>query len=868
MLRYLGFILTGLIILFAATPDVEAQWIQEKLPFFQENPDFHLPLKCSADEILRDPVSKKALENFLSFRKANPNAPLASSDIEDSEEGDTRTFRVRNLETNNWMNINFILVKRNEYLLIWVEEDEFAPNRVNQAVVDALFDAMVNETPSLSVNPQAGIMEINESVFGNPPNVNGSGALNILITDVQDGWEPGRGTVGGFFDPVDLDPANANSNRADIIYLNSFPTIHRDGVVNVLRPRSIAAHEYQHLIHANYGNLVIFQNEGQSEWAELLTGFPGRTPRYLDSPLEMNRFLYLWRSNSESVLLDYQRASLLHSYINERIGPDFTGSITRSPSSLNNAYAFALNPAGVDLSEVLMDFHIANVVNDTSIEDGRFGYEDIRRRASRITHPTFTYFSGQTSGNRSSELLFGSVDYTEFIGVQDMSISVSGDPEVDFAFVLYDSDLSIAPQVFKTGPGTHQFNGSFERIILVSAAIEESNINLSPNTTYAFSYDAEWNTLPVIIQRTTHAGQAAFFAELPGTPGNPNREGIQMYAKRFSPEFDGRVKQVQFTINGRDSSLVGSDNLRITLRRAQQAGANFLPGARVDSLFVPVTSLTRGENTIPINSGTWTLVGGEEYFIEFFVTSASSRIEFLLDEGSENASDPSYYPVRSIALIGPPTRPTPQWASYSNNNNLLVTLVTSSEYSGPLLAPTITSQPTGGGFIPGNELTLSVSATGTPAPSYQWYKDGLPLYGENNAQLVFTEMAEDDAGSYQVLVSNPAGFEFSNIVLLETRFERFILEQNYPNPFNPFFQPTTVEFVLPEDSDITIDVFDIQGRLMQRVIENQPFTQGRKTVALPQSLTKQWAAGVYLYRVTANDGDSTRRRTRKMLIIK
>ena len=80
---------------------------------------------------------------------------------------------------------------------------------------------------------------------------------------------------------------------------------------------------YQHLIHFNYGNLNVFQNEGQSEFAGLITGYDACTMHWLDEPEDVDGTvepdtvpmgLYRWRRNSSDVLLDYQRAQLLHSY--------------------------------------------------------------------------------------------------------------------------------------------------------------------------------------------------------------------------------------------------------------------------------------------------------------------------------------------------------------------------------------------------------------------------------------------------------------------------------------------------------------------------------------------------------------------------
>ncbi len=46
----------------------------------------------------------------------------------------------------------------------------------------------------------------------------------------------------------------------------------------------------------------------------------------------------------------------------------------------------------------------------------------------------------------------------------------------------------------------------------------------------------------------------------------------------------------------------------------------------------------------------------------------------------------------------------------------------------------------------------------------------------------------------------------------------FVLEQNYPNPFNPI---TTIRYDLPESSEITLVVYDLMGRELIQLIENQ-----------------------------------------------
>jgi hypothetical protein len=80
----------------------------------------------------------------------------------------------------------------------------------------------------------------------------------------------------------------------------------------------------------------------------------------------------------------------------------------------------------------------------------------------------------------------------------------------------------------------------------------------------------------------------------------------------------------------------------------------------------------------------------------------------------------------------------------------------------------------------------------------------------------------------------------------------FALYQNYPNPFNP---STTIEFALPKSSYVTLRVYDLLGRQMSQLV-NQNLSPG--------TYTRQWdahdlASGVYFYRLSAGDFIETKK---------
>ena len=73
-------------------------------------------------------------------------------------------------------------------------------------------------------------------------------------------------------------------------------------------------------------------------------------------------------------------------------------------------------------------------------------------------------------------------------------------------------------------------------------------------------------------------------------------------------------------------------------------------------------------------------------------------------------------------------------------------------------APQITSQPASQSVYGGDNVVLSVSAVGAGPLSFQWQKNGTNVIdGGSQRVLALTNVTANDAGTYSVLVSNPAG---------------------------------------------------------------------------------------------------------------
>ena len=78
--------------------------------------------------------------------------------------------------------------------------------------------------------------------------------------------------------------------------------------------------------------------------------------------------------------------------------------------------------------------------------------------------------------------------------------------------------------------------------------------------------------------------------------------------------------------------------------------------------------------------------------------------------------------------------------------------------------PEITTQPSNKSLTVGDKLELKVVATGDPAPSYQWEKNGYSISGANSATYTVSKAALSHGGDYRVVVTNSAGSVQSRVV--------------------------------------------------------------------------------------------------------
>jgi len=126
-------------------------------------------------------------------------------------------------------------------------------------------------------------------------------------------------------------------------------------------------------------------------------------------------------------------------------------------------------------------------------------------------------------------------------------------------------------------------------------------------------------------------------------------------------------------------------------------------------------------------------------------------------------------------------------------------------------------------------------------------------------------------GKYQYrlkMIDNDGSYKLSDVVETEVALPKnFELSQNYPNPFNP---STKINYNLPYDSKVTLEVYNITGERIGQIV-NQEQSAGYYSVNFSSStLNRSIASGVYIYKINAVDKSTGNVFTsiKKMMLLK
>jgi hypothetical protein len=143
--------------------------------------------------------------------------------------------------------------------------------------------------------------------------------------------------------------------------------------------------------------------------------------------------------------------------------------------------------------------------------------------------------------------------------------------------------------------------------------------------------------------------------------------------------------------------------------------------------------------------------------------------------------------------------------------------------------------------ITSNHITISSL---TPNKQYFWRvkaknSDGVNSYYSNTGRFGIESTTD---------VDNPV----SNIP------DKYDLYQNYPNPFNP---STTIRFDLPQDTRLSLKIYNVLGQEVMTLIDNQEMKAGSYSKVVDLS---KLSSGIYIYKLVSPEYQSVK----KMILIK
>ncbi|MBU4406815.1 MAG: hypothetical protein KKB24_04425 [Candidatus Altiarchaeota archaeon] len=392
--------------------------------------------KCRTHELPSIPAeAAKAYDAARAYDSGIKSAAIKPQTV---SLGDTTAFWIQNFDTQTWFQIDAVLrnvtsvayvyvqTKDTDGNAIWVDTT-LDPGKLAGYITQADVDQIAAEFDSIYANDRL--------YFGEeePEGVDGDSRITILLTDIDESYVngyAGEGYTAGYFWSVNefsesyVSPPY-HSNERKMFYIDTFPLIEKgsyDGVVDYTPTTNhedyyiaegsnnsypTIAHEFQHMIHWYHdSDEETWVDEGCAVYAEYINGYGHPTSDIEEFCLNYGKSLTEWTQE----LYDYGKSYLFMLYLSDHYGGNLTIKEVVSETDIGiTGINQALSTRGYTetFTKIFNDWTIANVLDDTTIGDGLYGYLDL----DFIVPVTNILFSYPTGG-------LGTVNYwaAEYIG--------------------------------------------------------------------------------------------------------------------------------------------------------------------------------------------------------------------------------------------------------------------------------------------------------------------------------------------------------------------------------------------------------------------------------------------------------------------
>ena len=342
-------------------------------------------------------------------------------------------------------------------------------NSIFQSNVDQILERWENSSPGPF--PTQGIYEIDSLAFGEPPDELDEDIRIYLL------WFDFEISADGFFFWFDEFPDGAfppfRSNECEVLYLSTGSS---GGGPSSDYMLAVAAHEFEHMIHWKYDDdEESWVDEGLAELAMWFYGNPDYISGFNSNP---DNDLTVWDGNWS----DYIQTYLWTLYFFEQYGgyPSIY-AVVHEPANSVAGYEEVLDDFGYteSFADVFADWTVANFLDDTTLEDGRFGYtgDDLPPFNVMGTYSTYPVENIYKTVKHWATDYYRFQNFTSF---ENLHLSFDGNDSNTFAvwgLAIYDNDTTEVLRMTleeSTQTGTLEVTGltdPADQVILVVASV-------------------------------------------------------------------------------------------------------------------------------------------------------------------------------------------------------------------------------------------------------------------------------------------------------------------------------------------------------------------------------------------------------------
>ncbi len=318
--------------------------------------------------------------------------------------GDVQQFNVLNGTTLQNFVVDATLIAKTDQAYMWL--DNHWLNQVNQDVLKQALQLFSDK-----------IIPRDHALFGQEesPGIDCDTRIHILNTSNTD--------AGGYFSSIDevTKQVRPDSNEKDMFYID----IEGSGGPRALGGsyyNGTMAHEFQHMILDKQDpNEDTWVSEGMSELAMFLNGYDAAPDAV--AAQTPNIQLNSWPDGGTAQADTYGTAFSFMLYFWERYGDAGVQALAAEPANGLSGVQNTLNKIdpGKQADDLVADWLIARLLDDPSVENGRYGYGNTAR--ARV-EPRQTI--DQYPFNEHAQVHQYAGDYTEFRGSRDLALDFAG----------------------------------------------------------------------------------------------------------------------------------------------------------------------------------------------------------------------------------------------------------------------------------------------------------------------------------------------------------------------------------------------------------------------------------------------------------